>query len=614
MGKVSTHPQAVLQPFASGRKLRVARIIQGRVYFGYGDTANNKGPITFSGYDPVTGLWVTGSSLSTEAIYNIRERYAGYWAVPFADPRASHHYAAALNSTSFSSGPATPLNFNHVYDAVKQRADGAWFLVGQSGATANPMIGGIGGSYGSSAWVIALSPPYVQDTRGGVLMTWSRFGAAALLNDIVYTTMIGGTGNPPQPDNAEQDAGFPAFRIHPDNTTDQLGPVFGGFKMPENFGSFLVFRGTNNDLRTFDGVTVESIRNDAVYHYVYGGQVYYASSSGVIYRSPNLETWKEVAQGPTNITSFAVTETDIIIGTADSDVWIEPIIEQNFSRVRLESRRSPGTRGYIDVHQVTEMSNSGEIKPEFHSRVPYGVDGVASLVVPATDDPGTTPTGVYYEIAIKTPAGRRSFSIGASSTVGGVINLDTVSPSEPGVPVVTVQGPPGPAGPSGLVGPAGPPGGVTAQEMVDHAASAVAHPRRTVKSCQVHRTAALSVANATLTTVPMNVVRDDPEAMSNGTGIVLNEAGLWLVEGHLEWAVHSTGARGIYLAAAGIGRIAEEYSDAPASLEAAHSVAAVERFAAGAVLTLVCFQTSSTTLNIVLRDRMPWMRATYIGP
>src|SRR5215212_7579174 len=46
------HPHAVLQPTADGKSLIDTRGYHGRLYFAYGDLANNTGPIEISSYDP----------------------------------------------------------------------------------------------------------------------------------------------------------------------------------------------------------------------------------------------------------------------------------------------------------------------------------------------------------------------------------------------------------------------------------------------------------------------------------------------------------------------------------------------------------------------------------
>lgn len=98
MPYVATHPEAAAQSTSAGKRIRVLANHQGKLYAGYGDTAQNTGPIAVRYWDPVTAAWsAVLLSQETEAIWNMRPTSIGLIS-PSADLRAGNTVASRSDS------------------------------------------------------------------------------------------------------------------------------------------------------------------------------------------------------------------------------------------------------------------------------------------------------------------------------------------------------------------------------------------------------------------------------------------------------------------------------------------------------------------------------------
>src|SRR5689334_1907858 len=64
----TTHPHAPAQASTDGAHLVDTRGWHGRLYFGYGDVAQNTGPIWVSSLDPITNTWIDHFLFQTQNI------------------------------------------------------------------------------------------------------------------------------------------------------------------------------------------------------------------------------------------------------------------------------------------------------------------------------------------------------------------------------------------------------------------------------------------------------------------------------------------------------------------------------------------------------------------
>ena len=87
---LGVHPTAPSQSTALGKSLTAAHVSNGKVYFGFGDTFVNTGPIDIRRYNIATALWETviSGTASTERIGRFRKILDQLWA-SLDDPKSS---------------------------------------------------------------------------------------------------------------------------------------------------------------------------------------------------------------------------------------------------------------------------------------------------------------------------------------------------------------------------------------------------------------------------------------------------------------------------------------------------------------------------------------------
>ncbi len=106
--EVATHPTAPSQSTTLGRQLRVAFVYQGRIYFGYGNTFTNAGPIALYSLDPKTMTWQLHISARTERIDRFRPIGSALWA-SMDDPQATQDRYASRSDGATGWTDETPL-------------------------------------------------------------------------------------------------------------------------------------------------------------------------------------------------------------------------------------------------------------------------------------------------------------------------------------------------------------------------------------------------------------------------------------------------------------------------------------------------------------------------
>lgn len=189
---------------------------------------------------------------------------------------------------------------------------------------------------------------------------------------------------------------------------------------------------------------------------------------------------------------------------------------------------SPAT-GSIVFTPTAAMRNS-TAAPETTVNAPTTMqilDGAVSGTLAATNDPGTTPTGVTYRVDehIMGLSTVRTYWLAVAFN-GGAIDLDTVTIIETYPGAIVQPGPPGPTGPQGTTGSVGPPGSGTNLVVPTVAADGVTDDRAAIN-------AALAAIPAdgrhyTLWLPGMCFVSDGPFSGGQRTGIVIPRSNITL--------------------------------------------------------------------------------------
>jgi len=131
------HPSARSQPTADGRAILELEIIKKRLYAGFGDYAQNTGPIPMYFFHLRRDLWrFDRFTMDTEAIYKFRDLPNGFWALG-TDPRSPgrHHFSKRSNSWKPSNGldlMRSDIRSEHVYDMIEWRG-ALWAAGGTAG-------------------------------------------------------------------------------------------------------------------------------------------------------------------------------------------------------------------------------------------------------------------------------------------------------------------------------------------------------------------------------------------------------------------------------------------------------------------------------------------------
>ena len=128
---LTTHPHSPAQTSTDGERLVDTRGWHGRLYFAYGDVAQNTGPIWVSSLDPVANMWVDHFLFQTQNIFRfdpIGDMLYAPAGQAMGDPPSDY----AVGTTSHDWGPGgihigTAL---HLVEAV-ERAPGDVYLTGE---------------------------------------------------------------------------------------------------------------------------------------------------------------------------------------------------------------------------------------------------------------------------------------------------------------------------------------------------------------------------------------------------------------------------------------------------------------------------------------------------
>ena len=306
---IGLHPHARDQSTPQGRAISVVDGFDGRVYFGYGDTVHDTGPIVISSYDPRRDTWSDDLTFRTEKVGRFRELSGLLWAPAF-DPQGSLDigYADGSGSRPWSEHPVDAALVSsdgpvHTYDATGRGTTAERYLAGAYEASEG---GGVLRYTPVVGWTVSLSVPGPS----------TRFYNVADLNGRVYTVLGGLVGTDPDYDVGDDSYVF-------DGVTWTRGPKLYGFVKPVNFAGRLVFRSEDGRLLAFDGSTVSGLNiPDAVDHDVDAGKLVVLSGrSHTLYSTTNLVSWKAEGRVPESATAVGVLHGIAYIGTSDTSIY-----------------------------------------------------------------------------------------------------------------------------------------------------------------------------------------------------------------------------------------------------------------------------------------------------
>lgn len=297
---VGLHPHAKDQPTAGGRRIETVTGFAGRVYFGYGDTVNNTGPIVVSSFDPRNRSWADHLTFRTEKVGRFRTIGGALWAPAWdATGREDVAYASS-NSRHAWSAAGVGINPVHVYDASARGAAERFI----SGAFEG--VGGAVARWTGRSWAVSLSVPG----------EYSRFYHLGELNGKLYTVLGNVSGTAPDYDVGQDSYVF-------DGATWSRGPKLDGFIKPMLFAGTLVYRSEDGRLLSFDGTRIRTLSAPgAVDHDVAGGKlVVFFGASRKLYSTPDMVSWTTVATVPASATAVGVLDGVAYLGTSEAEVY-----------------------------------------------------------------------------------------------------------------------------------------------------------------------------------------------------------------------------------------------------------------------------------------------------
>lgn len=175
----------------------------------------------------------------------------------------------------------------HLYDFA-ERAAGDIYTVGNIGVTGG--AGMLRSGDNGATWTL------IHDVLGSP----KRFYNVGALNGKVYT-VLGDTSGTGSAESYILDVGEACYVF--DGTSTSRGPVLGGFIHPLPFAGRLVYRGTDDQLRSFDGATV-TVHRGARLHAV-GSELCWIVDAGRLYSSSDLTNWSDRGPAPAGATSLA---------------------------------------------------------------------------------------------------------------------------------------------------------------------------------------------------------------------------------------------------------------------------------------------------------------------
>ncbi|HSX14696.1 MAG TPA: Ig-like domain-containing protein [Candidatus Saccharimonadales bacterium] len=430
---VGTHPQAALQPTATGQTIQTLKAWNGKLYAGYGDWAQNTGPIDINPLDLTSKTFATQPLLSanTDAIILFRSLNGKLYA-PSTDPRkdktTGQEADFALGDTS--TGVETWTNhvnqagMTHVFDMTS--FGGNLWMAGSKGYNAVVYRSSDGGA----TWTQSLSEP--SQTSCGIVA--ARYYFMVVYNNKLWVQ-----------------AGDLGCSVHPnsmvfDGTSWSSGPAITTSRSAYNANTFagkVVIQDwqsvSASALRTFNGTTNSTVLS-SVFNYTIAsdGYLYALQSNGNVSKSLDLTNWTVVATAPTTARSIEVMNGIIYVGTTDSKIYAADTASQSDTTAPSVSISQPlagaSVSGTTTLAAIAS-DNVGVTKVEFY------VNG--TLVGSDTSSPYNASwntagyaNGSYSISAIAyDAAGNTRVSVAVGVTVNNLVVTDTTPP------VVTITKP-----------------------------------------------------------------------------------------------------------------------------------------------------------------------------
>ncbi len=306
--RVATHPQAWLQPTATGKAVVTLQSWNGKLYSGFGDYTANTGPIALTPFDRSGFRSAPELNADTEAVWTFRV-IDGNLYIPSTDPRISSDFAmgsSVAGGTSWTN--PTVVGAAHVYDVASLTGSDLWLVGAAWDGTAavwRSLDRGV-------TWKRLLSVAPISSVAGD----FARFYGAAVYQGKLYVQARDYYGS-----------------VHPtskvfDGTSWSDGPSLGTFNHAELFAGRLVYHGgvhagwSFHLLKAFDGVTTQVVLPWLIYDFkIAGDTIYTLATDGQVRKSRDLVTWNSLATAPLTARSIGVFKGSVYVGGTDSSLY-----------------------------------------------------------------------------------------------------------------------------------------------------------------------------------------------------------------------------------------------------------------------------------------------------
>lgn len=299
------NPFAAAQPTPVGRYLHTLEGWRGELYMGYGDYADNTGPIEISAYNPRRSSYGTKLRFPTEAIELFRSIGDRLYA-PAIDPRGGGPSAAvAVGEPDGRWSNNKNVRMTHVFDVATFDGTDLW-LVGSRDTQAIAVRSRDGGRTWETA--LALAPRGVADGD------FARFHFVFVHGRRLYVQAQDRRGGM-----------FPRSKVF-DGTgwTDgpDLRPIPNTGAKPLTVAGEIVYFGARG-IMAFDGRAVRLARppQTRIHDLVVGDGSLYALDGREVLATQDLAWWVPLATAPAGTTSIGVLEGYLYAGTVESELF-----------------------------------------------------------------------------------------------------------------------------------------------------------------------------------------------------------------------------------------------------------------------------------------------------
>lgn len=349
----ATNPYAITQPTEWGKKISSLHAKEGRVYSGYGDWSKNTGPITISAYNPTTKEFENPFSCGTEMV-GIFEEVNGYLYAPAIDKRGVD---VCIMDPSGQWRGVSGLGSAHIFDINTLNGNDVW-MAGAAGRA-----GGVWRSNDNGqTWERILTEPRTDDTG------FVRALCLVPAGDKVYVSFT-----EYEPDNSQRRfakvySGGTWSNVDGFNCTSGITENFKGVGLFSSFGLQKIDgQSVKGRDKSFSTQVQQFGYSSPRQMFVEGKYLYVLDANYRIFRTEDLNTWEQVATGPSGTRAFTVEDNKIFIAVG-SDIWSYVIADSDTTAPTITSV-SPAENETLSgtvILSATGSDNIGVSKMELY--------------------------------------------------------------------------------------------------------------------------------------------------------------------------------------------------------------------------------------------------------